>query len=761
MQGIAATTTHDTILIVNDTPDQLALAAAVLRQAGYGVLEAADGREALAVARREHPALIISDVVMPYGDGIELCRAVRADERLGRTPILLVSGHRKDAESVVEALDAGCDEYLEAPYEPMRLVAQVARLLERARLEGHYRDLVEQTSDIIYTFDLAGRLTSINAAGCRFAGRPRAELLQQHVGEVLGLADPHGRIAAAVERLRAEGARSEQAKGTDSTGRVRWLEFNQSLICDRAGVPLGVRGSARDITAHREMVAALRRSEERYRTLIESANDAIYTLDLAGRYTSLNRAGERLTGYTRAELCRLTWRELVAPGYVELTETMIARKLAGEEEITFYELEIIAKDGRQVPLEVSTQLVREGDRAVGILGIARDITERRRAETERRAMLEQQAELEKMRSLGQLSAGVAHNFNNALAAVLGRTQLLLRVVTDEKQRRSLQVIETAALDAAEIVRRIQTFARSTPPARFQPVSLAQLIADAIQLTRTRWEDDARAQGVRYEVRLVADGAGADLVAASASELREVFVNLILNALEAMPRGGAVECRARAEGDWLVAEIADTGPGIPVELRGRIFEPFFTTKGPQGSGLGLAVSYGIIKRHGGLIEVASGPGAGTTFTLRFPARRPEDDATAAAARRALPQARVLVVDDEAHVREVLLDMLETLGQRVTAVSSVAEARAALAAGDFDLIITDYAMPDTDGLTLAAEARAADPRRPVALTTGYGAAGAAEPLRTGLVQAVLGKPFQLAEVEAALRQLLNADALNAER
>jgi PAS domain S-box-containing protein len=753
MQGTTAiTTTHDTILIVNDTPDQLALAAAVLRQAGYSVLEATDGREALTVALREHPALIISDVVMPYGDGIELCRAVRADEWLGRTPILLVSSHRKDAESVVEALAAGCDEYLEAPYEPMRLVAQVARLLERARIEGHYRDLVEQTSDIIYTYDLKGRLTSINAAGCRFAGRPRAELLGLHVGEVLGLAEPTAQIAAAVERLRAAGARSEQAQVTDATGATRWLEFNQSLICDRMGTPLGVRGSARDITAHREMVAALRRSEERYRTLIECANDIIYTLDLTGRYTSLNPAGERLTGYTRDELRQLTWRDMVAPGYAALTEQMIERKLSGAEEITFYELEIVAKDGRRVPLEVSTQLIREGDTVVGILGIARDITERRRAETERRAMLEQQAELEKMRSLGQLSAGVAHNFNNALAAVLGRTQLLLRVVTDEKQRRSLQVIETAALDAAEIVRRIQTFARSTPPAQFQPVSLAQLVADAIQLTRTRWEDDARAMGVRYDVRLVADGAGADLVAASASELREVFVNLILNALEAMPRGGAVECRARADGEWLVAEIADTGPGIPPELRARIFEPFFTTKGPQGSGLGLAVSYGIIKRHGGTIEVASTDGAGTTFSLRFPARRAPDAATAADARRALPHARVLVVDDDAQVREVLTDMLEALGQRVTAVGSAAAARAALATLQFDLLITDYAMPDTDGLTLAAEARAAEPRRPVVLTTGYGMAGATEPLRAGLVQAVLGKPFELAEVEAVLRQLL---------
>src|SRR5205085_8966649 len=197
MNGASA---QDAVLIVNDAPDQLALAAAILRQAGYRVIEAADGREALTLARREQPALIVSDVVMPYGDGIDLCRAVRADTRLALTPILLLSAQRKDAASVVEGLAAGADDYLEAPYEPLRLVAQVARLLERARAEAHYRDLVEQTSDIIYTHDLDGRLTSINAAGSVFTGRKPAELSGQHVGEMLGLADPQAQVEAAIQR---------------------------------------------------------------------------------------------------------------------------------------------------------------------------------------------------------------------------------------------------------------------------------------------------------------------------------------------------------------------------------------------------------------------------------------------------------------------------------------------------------------------------------------------------------------------------------
>ena len=482
---------HKTILVVNDSPDQLELLGEVLRKAGYRVLAAADGRRALAAAGENSPALVLSDVKMPGIGGIELCRRLRADARTRHTPCILASGHAKDAESVVEGFAAGADDYIELPFDPLKLVALVARHLERARVEAHYRLVVDNASDIIYT------------------------------------------------------------------------------------------------------------------------------LDLAGRYTSVNRAAERLLGYTRDELLRMTWEQVVAPECVPLVREMIARKLAGEESVTFYEIVIVAKDGRRVHVEVSSQLLYEGGEAVGLQGIARDITERRLAEAAERERAEREAEAEKMRSLGQLSAGVAHNFNNALTAILGRTQLLLRTAGDEKQRHSLKVIETAALDAAEMVRRIQTFARRAPGRQLSRVSLAQLVGDAMQLARPRWEHDARAAGRAYEVRFARDLEGADEVEANPSELREVFVNLIFNALDAMPDGGRIHLRERRDGDWLVVEVEDDGPGIPPELQARIFEPFFTTKGPQGSGLGLAISYGVIKHHGGTIEVRSQPARGTTFTLRFP------------------------------------------------------------------------------------------------------------------------------------------------
>jgi PAS domain S-box-containing protein len=413
--------------------------------------------------------------------------------------------------------------------------------------------------------------------------------------------------------------RREEAQAANAGGERRWLEFNMSLVCTRDGDPVGVRGVARDITRRKQIEEQLRRSEERYRALVDNANDIVYTIDMEGRYTSLNRAGERISGYTRDEIIGMSWKEIIAPEYVSLVSEMLLRKLAGQRSVTFYEVEMIARNGRRIPLEVNSQIIYEDGQPAGVQGIARDITERKRAESLLRARFEREAESEKMRSLGQLSAGVAHNFNNALAAVLGRTQLLLRSVTDERHRRSLEVIETATQDAAEIVRRIQTFARRAPSAQFNKTSLAGLITDALQLTRTSWEDDAYVHNLRYEVTFTNE-AGEDHVEANATELREVFVNLIFNALDAMPEGGRIDVRETRRGAWLVVEVRDTGEGIPAEFQDRIFEPFFTTKGSQGSGLGLAVSYGIIKRHGGTIEAASAPGGGTVFTLKFPHRQ---------------------------------------------------------------------------------------------------------------------------------------------
>lgn len=360
-------------------------------------------------------------------------------------------------------------------------------------------------------------------------------------------------------------------------------------------------------------------------------------------------------------------------------------------------------------------------------------------------------ETEKLRSLGQLAAGVAHDFNNSLAAILGRVQLLLRHATDERQRRDLRVIETAALDAAATVRRIQTFVRRATDEPPRTVAATRLAYDVLQLTRTRWENEAQARGLRYEVEFEPAPDGTDEVSAHPSEVREVLVNLVLNALDAMPEGGRLRIDVRGRGEFVQVGVHDTGPGIPAELRERIFEPFFTTRGAAGSGLGLAVSQSLVGRCGGTIEVESEPGRGTTFTVRLP-RVQEARAEHALHETHVPRRRVLVVDDEPAVREVLVEMLTELGQDVSAAESASAALERLACEPFDLLLTDLSMREMDGLRLAAEARRLAPGLMVVLTTGYGPRlpGSLRP-DPALVDAVLDKPFQFSDLETTLRAL----------
>ena len=237
-----------TVLVVNDLPDQLEMMRAILDSAGYHVLIASTVGEGFELARRDRPDLVISDVLMPGATGIDLCRLIRAEAEVRTTPIMLVSALRKDTESAVEGLQAGADDYLEAPYDPLLLIAKASRLVERAQSEAYYRDIVEQATDIIYTRDMSGHLLSINIAGTRFLGRSSEELAGLHIAEALQLSSADNLTDIALDELRRKGASRQQAEVKDSAGQSHWLDFSLTLIRDRQGREIGVRGVARDIT---------------------------------------------------------------------------------------------------------------------------------------------------------------------------------------------------------------------------------------------------------------------------------------------------------------------------------------------------------------------------------------------------------------------------------------------------------------------------------------------------------------------------------
>ena len=321
MQGIETANSHkdnfvledNFILIVNDEPDQLTLMTSLLRKAGYSVLTAEDGVEGLSLARREQPDLVISDVSMPRMDGLEFCREIRSDNELKTVPILLVSARQKDTESAVAGLKAGADDYLEIPFDSPRLIAKVSRLLERSRLEASYRDLVEQATDMIFTQDLGGRLTSMNLAGQKFLGRKPEEIIGNPFFAVFGIIPESNGFAGSLNHPQEAGEFRHQFVARSATGEDRWLDMIISPIKDKLEETVGFRGLARDVTERKRFEEALRDSEERYKLLFESTPQPIWVYNeetLA--FLAVNEAATRTYGFTRDEFLSMTVNDIRA-----------------------------------------------------------------------------------------------------------------------------------------------------------------------------------------------------------------------------------------------------------------------------------------------------------------------------------------------------------------------------------------------------------------------------------------------------------------
>jgi signal transduction histidine kinase/ActR/RegA family two-component response regulator len=370
-------------------------------------------------------------------------------------------------------------------------------------------------------------------------------------------------------------------------------------------------------------------------------------------------------------------------------------------------------------------------------------------------------QVEKLRALGELAAGVAHDFNNMLAAILARAQILQVQIADPQVHKSLQIIEQSALDGAETVRRILGFARARGHESMLPVEVAPLLQQVVEVSQPRWKDEAQARGVGIEVKLKVDPVPA--VLGNAAELREVFFNLVLNAVDAMPSGGTITLGARCVGgpgarstpvgNFVEIYVRDTGTGMPEEVRRRVFDPFFTTKGLRGSGLGLSVAFGIVTRHGGTIDVTSQEGAGTTVMVRLPVASPAAaEASQPASAAPIPSARILVVDDEKTVADSLADMLRLQGHTVEAVTDPRLALTRLEDDALDLVITDLGMPELNGWEVAEQTRSIHPGLPVILVTGWGHQIDPDRLQATGIARVIAKPFRIHEIREAVAAAL---------
>jgi len=383
------------------------------------------------------------------------------------------------------------------------------------------------------------------------------------------------------------------------------------------------------------------------------------------------------------------------------------------------------------------------------------------AEQER--IREQFSQMEKLSALGELASGVAHDFNNTLAGILGRAQLLLRTTSDpEKMKRGLDIIIKTAEDGANTVKRIQDFARQRRDHDFELVSVDQILTDAGEITRPRWKNWAEASNIHINLDLQ---TGSNVkVMGDDSELREVLVNMVFNAIDAMPAGGTLSLSTKSVGESVVISIADTGVGMDHDVRSRIFDPFFTTKGKAGLGLGLAVSFGIIRRHGGTIEVDSELGYGTEFRIVLPVAAVSADLITPEIAKPSPgpqpcislvhdqvQTRILVVDDEDFVRELLKEILESEGCKVSLAENGSEALELFSSSQFDGVFTDVGMPGMSGWELANAIREQSEMIPIAVITGWGEAVGSNEQKAAGVDWVVAKPFTADRISELVKDI----------
>lgn len=717
-------------------------------------------------------------------DGVIVCNDIEADPRLDEKlrSILRGAGTRSfisvpllygaDTRLMISAvMTSGPRRWTQDEIEVVRAVAshvvialeraELFELVSRAKLE--WEATFDALNDGVLIFDQNGTLKRINDAGAAYEGASARELIGRRCCTLLqGVEGETCRVAqviqsgrpATFELLPERLARpvlvtiSPLADGSGGHSQGASHDLNNGNNGNRHNnnghheAPRGAVCIVRDLSELRAAEAAAREQRSYLVKLIEHANDAILAFSPNGRLIWFNEQLAKQSGYSRAELEAGDYRLFVFGDQKKLAIERFNHALDGEAQT--YEMNVVRESGENRLLLITYTPIYDEGRVTSILSIARDITEERTAR-------ERAAQADKLRALGQLASGVAHNFNNILAAILGHAQLIKRDCADERIVSRLDIIEHAALDGAQTVRRIRAFGVQTKDSTSDEVEINQLIQDSTTLTRTRWFDEAQARGLHYDVQC--DFQSEMPVSGSASELREVFVNIILNALDAMPQGGRLRIATEMRGGCTHVSFTDDGIGMAPETCDRIFEPFFTTKGANGTGLGLAVSHSIVERHGGRIEVVSTPGQGTTFTVSLPAansilqRAPLENTSLART------ANVLVVDDDERVREALVGMLSSSGHRTDHAGSGREALEKLERDRFDLVFTDLSMPEMDGWAVAGEVRRRWPDVKVVLITGHSVSPETVEINRDLVSEVMFKPICLDDLSSTMSQVLS--------
>lgn len=532
-----------------------------------------------------------------------------------------------------------------------------------------------------------------------------------------------------------------------------WLWNIAAPLYDWEGNLVGAIEAIRDITDLKLAEETLKESEERYRLLVENANEAIFVVQ-DGRFKFVNSQCARWSGYTVEELLAKSFTDLVHPENLEEVMSYHRARLQGDETAFSYSFKLVDKGGHVKWVNLNSVGISWQGKPAGLCCL-NDITELKKAE-------ELALAAERLKAVGELASGVAHNFNNLLQIVLGGAQLAitdLELGNVTRARTNLERIVESSKFGAETVKRLQEFARvrrNEPGRGYKVFDLADTVGEAIEMSKPWWKTRPEKEGISVTLnRYVRKGC---YIEGNENELFEVVVNLIKNAAEALEQGGEIRIRTQVADNTVSLMVEDDGPGMSEKDMGRVFQPFWTTKGPQGTGMGLSSSYGIVRKHGGEITVDSEPGRGAAFTVTLPLmlKKPQVEGPAISEDLGFTY-NILVVDDMPAVVKQIEGGLTTFGQNVYAADSGQQAIEIFKEANVDVVVCDLAMPEINGWEVAVEilntSRKRGMPRPVfIMLTGWGGQlTEEEEMREYGVDIILEKPIDIQELLRVIKDL----------
>ena len=699
--------------------------------------------------------------------GLEAAEQLRAISDL---PILLLLSNEDAMEPrfiprahAFDCLLKPCERHTLRVSVELSLARHVSKRQLRAD-DDRYKDLVENSYDLICTHDVDGRLLSVNAAAEKALGYAREALVGRYLQELL-VPDMRHLFPAYLAEVLEKGTSHGVMRMSAANGDVREWEYHNSERRLEDGRRL-VRGLAHDVTEQLKAARELRASEQRFRALFEQAAVGVAYIDSrSGKILAVNHKCAQILGYLPGEMLALDFPSLLHPEDLPANRELMMQLTQGEVPEFVVEQRLLCKDGTNVWVALSVSPVsRAGAPISRHMAVVQDIAQRKHAEEQRTVLEAQLRQAQKMEAIGRLAGGIAHDFNNQLTTMVGNIELArLDVEPGDAVSTSLDAIALAARRASDLVRQILAFSRKQPSRRFV-VPLAPILTDVLRLLRA-----SLPAAIEIELQLEDQ---AILVRADATQIHQVIMNLCTNSWQAIgqksgriiitldtveiapdPAGRLREPSGRCAR----IRVRDTGDGMDSLTLERIFEPFFTTKEiGRGSGLGLSVAHGIVKGHGGTITAQSREGQGATFEVLLPSTTAASDAIASDTDQPEPRrgrGRVLYVDDEQALAATVSRMLESLGYETTICHSGAEAIARVRANpqDFDVVLTDFSMPGLSGTDVARELVRIRSSLPVILTSGY-AEQAGENLAKLGIRLRLDKPFDRYALSNALRHVL---------